>query len=161
MIRKSRESDYNRILEIYERARQFMRDTGNPRQWNTKWPPAELIAEDIKAGKSYVYEQDGVVEAAFYYDFGEDLDPTYRHIEDGAWIDDSAYGVVHRIASSGNAAGAGRLCIEWALAQSGHLRIDTHGDNKVMRHVLESMGFERCGIIYVEEDNDPRIAYER
>jgi len=47
------------------------------------------------------------------------------------------------------------------LGQCGHLRIDTHGDNVVMQRVLEGLGFTRCGIIYIEEDNDPRIAFEK
>ena len=40
------------------------------------------------------------------------------------------------------------------------LRADTHADNKVMQHLLESEGFTRCGIIHVE-DGTPRIAYQR
>ena len=40
------------------------------------------------------------------------------------------------------------------------LRADTHVDNKVMQHLLESEGFTRCGIIHVE-DGTPRIAYQR
>ena len=36
-----------------------------------------------------------------------------------------------------------------------------HPYSKVMQNLLESMEFERCGIIYVEEDDDPRIAYEK
>ena len=38
--------------------------------------------------------------------------------------------------------------------------VDTHADNKVMQHLLESEGFTRCGIIHVE-DGTPRIAYQR
>ena len=54
-----------------------------------------------------------------------------------------------------------RACIEWAFAQCGHLRIDTHPDNTVMQDLLAKTGFTRCGVIHVVEDDNPRFAYER
>ena len=30
-----------------------------------------------------------------------------------------------------------------------------------MQNLLTKLGFERCGTIYVVEDNDPRFAYEK
>ena len=43
----------------------------------------------------------------------------------------------------------------------GHLRIDTHGDNITMQHLVKKLGFVQCGTIYVEEDNYPRLAFEK
>ena len=162
-IRKSKTTDLDRIMEIYARARAFMAAHGNPRQWGpTNWPPAERIREDIQNGNSYVCtDDDGSVIGTFYFVQGEDIEPGYRAIEDGAWQDDSAYGVVHRIASAGTQKGVGKFCLEWAFAQCGHLRIDTHPDNTVMQNLLTKLGFHKCGIIHVEEDNDPRYAYEK
>ena len=57
--------------------------------------------------------------------------------------------------------GIGSFCINWANEQCGHLRIDTHGDNTVMRSLLEKLGFIPCGTIYVEEDDFPRLAFEK
>ena len=91
---------------------------------------------------------------------GEDIDPTYRLI-DWAWIADGPYGVVHRIASSGEVKGAGAFCLDWAFEQCRHLRVDTHEDNIVMRNLLTKLGFEYCGIIYVLKDNSPRMAFEK
>ena len=65
------------------------------------------------------------------------------------------------MASSGEVKGVGKFCIDWAFEQSKHLRIDTHTDNKVMQNLLKNLGFEKCGIIYVEQDNFPRFAYEK
>ncbi|MDO5109274.1 MAG: N-acetyltransferase, partial [Erysipelotrichaceae bacterium] len=62
--------------------------------------------------------------------------------------------------SAGTVKGAGSFCIRWALGQCGHLRMDTHGDNYVMQNMLKKLGFTYCGIIYVEQDNDPRLAFE-
>ena len=161
-IRKTEITDLSRIMEIYAHARKFMAETGNPKQWGaTMWPPEELIREDIAQGNSYVCIQENQVIAVFYYVHGRKIDPTYDHIEDGAWIGDDMYGVVHRIACDHSIKGIGSFCISWAYEQCGHLRMDTHGDNIVMRSLLEKLGFERCGIIYVVEDNDPRIAYEK
>ena len=38
---------------------------------------------------------------------------------------------------------------------------NNHGDNKVMQGMLNKLGFTHCGTIYVYEDNDPRLAYEK
>ena len=39
--------------------------------------------------------------------------------------------------------------------------MDTHGDNIVMQNLLKKLGFVYCGIIHVEEDDDPRLAFEK
>ena len=161
-IRKAQPKDFERIMEIYGYARDFMAAHGNPRQWGiTHWPPEALIQQDIADGKSYVCVREGQIVAVFYYDAGKDIEPTYAHIEEGAWLDSGPYGVVHRIASDGSAKGIGTFCLQWAFGQCGHLRIDTHADNDVMQRLLKKLGFVRCGTIYVEEDDDPRLAYEK
>lgn len=160
-IQKATIHDLPRIMQLYAQARQFMVDTGNPRQWAARnWPPQWLLEQDIQQGKLYVCWCEDTLAAVFYYDFGDDIDPTYRRIDNGRWLSDTPYGVVHRIAAKAGS-GAGKFCLRWAWERSGHLRIDTHGDNRVMQHVLRQLGFARCGIIHVAEDNDPRIAFEK
>ena len=159
IIRHALITDLGTIMEIYKQAREFMARTGNPTQWGpTNWPPRELIEKDIASGCSYVCEEDDQIGAVFCFRTGED--PTYAEI-DGKWIDDRSYGVVHRIASNHKLRGAGRYCIQWCYSQCGHLRMDTHPDNKIMQRLLEEEGFVRCGIIHVEEDDYPRLAYEK
>ena len=161
-IRRSTEQDFERMMAIYAHARAFMAAHGNPNQWGpTHWPPEALIHSDIASGNSYVCEHGGRVVGTFYFIQGKDIEPTYANIEDGAWADDSPYGVVHRIAADGSVRGVGAHCIGWAFDQCGHMRIDTHNDNTVMQRLLEKLGFERRGTIFVREDNDPRIAYEK
>ena len=162
-IRKTTEADFDRITEIYAHARDFMAKTGNPNQWGpTNWPPETLIRSDIRNGNSYVCLNDeGNVIGTFFFIHGQDIEPTYREITDGAWLDDSPYGVVHRIAGDGSEKGIGEFCINWAFEQCGHLRIDTHGDNIVMQNLVKKLGFVHCGTIYVEEDNNPRLAFEK
>lgn len=151
------------MMEIYSYARKFMADHGNPEQWGaTNWPPEELIRQDIRAGNSYVClnEEDKVI-GTFFFIHGEDIDPTYRLITNGKWLDESAYGVVHRLAGDGSEKGIGAFCLNWAYEQCGHLRIDTYGDNLVIQNLACKFGFVHCGTIYVEEDDLPRMAFEK
>ena len=161
-IRHSREEDLPEIMAIYARARRFMAEHGNPNQWGpTNWPPKDLILADMTAGNSYVCTRNGRIVGTFFYTYGADIEPTYRIITDGSWRNDDAYGVIHRIASDGTVKGVGRFCIEWAFERCGHLRMDTHGDNTVMQRLLTKCGFEHRGTIFVEEDDYPRLAYEK
>ena len=161
-IRKSFPDDLSEILAIYDYARRFMAAHGNPRQWGpTGWPPEALIRQDIASGKSYVCQEDGRILATFFFDCGPDVEPTYRTMAEGAWQDASPYGVVHRIASAEGAAGAGTFCLNWAFSRCGHLRMDTHGDNRPMQALLTKLGFQYRGVIHVVEDNDPRLAFEK
>ena len=54
MVRKATVNDIDQIAEIYNAARVFMRQTGNPTQWSGGYPQRELTVEDIKEGKLYV-----------------------------------------------------------------------------------------------------------
>ena len=162
-IRETRREDLKRIEEIYVIAREFMAAHGNPNQWGpTGWPHMSVIEEDIELGRSFVcVDDDDNVIGTFCYIYGKDIELSYVDIENGSWHDDSPYGVIHRIASDGTVKGTGTFCIRWALSQCGHMRIDTHTDNVTMQRLLENLGFEARGIIYVKEDNYPRIAYEK
>lgn len=162
-IRKSTEQDLPRMMEIYRCARERMAAHGNPKQWGlTQWPPQALICHDIERGNSYVcLDEEETVIGTFYFDCGKDIEPTYRNITEGRWMKDDPYGVIHRIASDGLHKGVGIYCINWAFAQCGHLRMDTHGDNRIMQKLLKKLGFVHCGTIFVEEDDEPRLAFEK
>ncbi len=45
IIRKSVPGDLERMLEIYEKAKAFMSNTGNPTQWGDSYPSVELFVE--------------------------------------------------------------------------------------------------------------------
>lgn len=161
-IRHSTEEDLPVMLHIYGHARQFQAEHGNPHQWgDNHWPPEEMLHADIRAGKSYVVVHEGSVVGTFYYDFGTEIEPTYRVIEDGDWQDASPYGVVHRLAGDGSVRGIGKAVLDFAKEKSmGHVRVDTHPDNKVLQTLLPEQGFVLCGTIHVVQDPDPRLAYE-
>lgn len=157
-IRNAVPGELEQILVIYDGARKFMRETGNPNQWSDHYPPRERVKQDIADGNCYVLTEDGEIAAVFCYFTGED--PTYRVIEDGAWLNDRPYGTIHRIASAGKQKGVAARCFNWAFSRCKNLRIDTHDDNKVMQHTLEKNGFIRCGRIYTEE-GAPRVAFQK
>jgi len=150
-------------MEIYDFARDFMAEHGNPNQWGpTNWPPRKLIQKDIETGNSYVCtSNDDRIIGTFFFIQGKDIEPTYSEITEGSWLDDSPYGVIHRLAGDGSEKGVGSFCINWAYNQCDHIRIDTHIDNIVMQKLVEKLGFIHCGTIYVEQDDYPRLAYEK
>lgn len=158
-IRKTTREDLKQVLCLYEEARQFMRENGNPDQWGQSYPPDSMVEADIEAGKSYICEEEGEILGTFFFDNGED--PDYRKIYDGSWIGKGPYGVMHRVAAPGRKKGTASFCAAWCLEQSGgDLRIDTHRDNIPMQRMLEKNGFVRCGVIHLS-DGDERIAYEK
>lgn len=170
-IRKAEMKDLPQILLIYERARQFMRETGNPHQWKNSYPQEEVVKKGILEGKAWLCVADGPedgregenlcpgeVLGTFY--FAIEDEPTYHVIEGGSWLNDRPYGVIHRVASSGRGKGFAQCCFSWAKRQCPNLKIDTHEDNRVMQHVLEKNGFILCGKIYLA-DKSPRLAYQR
>jgi len=150
-------ADLPKLSEIYENARAFMRQTGNPNQWGDNHPPQSAIEADIHNGDSYVCVNGDEILAAFF--FSTEADSTYTVI-DGNWLNDKPYGVIHRIARAENAKGAGAFCINWCFQQIPNLRIDTHQDNTVMLNLLEKLGFVRCGIIWLE-NGEERIALQK
>lgn len=156
-IRKATPNDLERLLEIYEYARGFMRSTSNPHQWAKGGPTKEVLTEDIALGRLYVMGNATGIHASFM--FSLENDPTYDYIEDGKWISDLPYGVIHRIAGDGEFHGILQTAVNYAKQFTNHLRIDTHHDNIVMQGAIGKCGFQRCGIIYIK-DGSQRIAYE-
>lgn len=157
-IRKTELRDIPAILDIYNVARKFMRETGNTGQWIDGYPSEQQLKRDIDAGGSYVItDETGKVCATFFFVVGED--PTYSVIEDGNWLDDAPYGVIHRIASDGTTHGVLRTTLDFCFTLVDNIRIDTHRDNKVMQKNLVDYGFGYCGIIHLA-NGDERLAYQ-
>ena len=157
-IRHAQTGDLPVIMEIYRHAREFMAASGNPGQWGSSYPARSVVEGDLSAGALYVCEDEDSIAAVFAYFTGEE--PTYRKIEQGAWLNDRPYGFIHRIASARRQKGAAAFCINWCFSQCQNLRIDTHRNNLPMRRLLEKCGFSECGIVYMA-DKSERIAYQK
>ena len=156
-IRLADNNDLPVILEIYQTARKFMADNGNGTQWGDSYPPVDLVKSDMVKQQLYVITTDHIVHGVFV--FMTEPEPNYKTIESGAWLSDTPYRAIHRVASDGTQRGIVSRCMDYCKAQCSHLRIDTHENNLVMQHVLEKNGFKKCGIVHLE-NGSPRIAYE-
>lgn len=158
-IRHTRLEELDTVMALYDQGRQFMRRSGNSSQWINGYPSRELIAEDLRLGRSYAAVEAGEIAAVFCFFHGADIEPSYRSIQ-GAWLDDGPYGVLHRIASSGKVPGMVGRCSAWCLERCPSLRVDTHRDNRPMRTALERLGFQYCGVVVIE-DGTERVAYQK
>lgn len=156
-IRKSTVEDIPRLLEIFDIARKFMAGTGNPNQWAENYPGEALLRNDIERGDSYSIVSEGRIVATFVLRDGND--PTYDIIYNGAWLNDSPYATIHRIASSGEIRGTMHHAMQFALRHYQNIRIDTHRDNTVMQKAINKEGFEYCGVIHCWNGSE-RLAYQ-
>ena len=155
-VRPAKPSDLERIEEIYAYARDFMAKNGNPNQWGTTNPPTAQLKKDIAEGKLFVITDAETIHGVFFFWIGED--PTDGRLDGGAWRSDEPYGTIHRIAGDGSG-DILKTAVSFAEGKIGHLRIDTHEDNHVMQSAVTKLGFQRRGIIYLE-NGSPRIAYD-
>lgn len=157
-IRKATQADMERILSVFAYAREFMKRTGNPNQWKEERPPRDTVENFLLEKNLYVIEEEKKIIGVFAFFIG--IDETYLEIENGAWLNEEPYGVIHMVASDGSKKGILQEILTYCSSRIGNLRIDTHADNKIMQHLLEKNGFTKCGIIYVD-DGTPRLAYQR
>lgn len=181
-IRKATIQDIESILAIFENARRFMCESGNPNQWTNGYPSRDVALSDMSNGNLYVIEENAGDDTAVAVGVGDEAteatlpdtatsssivgvftfiigeEPTYKVIENGSWNYNLPYGTIHRIASSGTARNITKVCFEYCLSQIDYLRIDTHKDNLPMQNAIKRFGFKECGIIYVR--NGERIAFD-
>ena len=147
-------------MEIFAAAKQIMRASGNMHQWNDSYPSREVVMRDIDRGHCYVMCENESIIGTMALIPGPD--PTYSYIE-GEWPGDEPYYVIHRIATAAPGRNVAKRMYDWAfehILENGCnvIRIDTHRDNCIMKHILTKYGFTMCGVIYLA-DGAPRDAY--
>ena len=157
-IRHTTAKDIPTLLRLADAGRAIMRGTGNMEQWINGYPSIEDFEDDIKQGIGYIIEEDGTPVAMFA--FMPSPEPTYLKIYQGQWLNDEPYHVVHRLAALPYSKGIFDTVMEFAEPQTSNIRIDTHRDNVIMRHLLEKHGFIYCGIVYMQ-NGDERVAYQK
>ncbi|MBP3890605.1 MAG: GNAT family N-acetyltransferase [Solobacterium sp.] len=163
-VRKTTIEDLEKIMPIVEEARAYFKAHGID-QWQNGYPNYEGFLEDIKNNGSYVLVEDKDV-VGFCY-IGLHDDPNYSLIEEGDWLNEEAYGVIHRIAIKNAKKGNNyaSLLLQYAekLAKEkgiSNLRIDTHEKNTSMQALVKKNGYIYCGRVYME-DHSPRIAFQK
>lgn len=158
-IRQATKQDLPWILVLYQSARKFMKENGNPNQWGDEYPAEAQVEDDILHGKSFVLQLGEDLLGVFYFSPRE-VDPTYGSLLEGKWLDEEPYGVIHRLAVHTQGKGAAAYCVDWCMEQCANLRIDTHEENRPMRRFLEKKGFVFCGILQLP-DGSLRMGFQK
>lgn len=164
-FRKSEMRDLPAILAILKAARQYFKDQGID-QWQDGYPDSDTIEQDIRQGISWVMEEADQIAATAVISFQED--ENYKVMEEGRWLTELPYAVIHRIAVQPERKGQGLAGQFFAFAEAlcrknqiSAMRVDTHADNRSMRRLIEKCGFQYCGVIRLKRDQALRIAYEK
>lgn len=111
-IRKTQPTDITILMDIFEQAKHIMRKDGNMLQWRGNYPSREIVIADIEQGNSYVCTDD-TEEIIGTFAFIRGNDPTYTHIYEGKWVEDTLpYGVIHRLASTEHSKGVANACLQ-------------------------------------------------
>lgn len=158
-IRKATTQDLDCIRQVIDAARNHMRANGNSTQWINGYPSAEVILNDITNKVGYVVDYNNEVVGYFMFLKGNDPEPTYNTIENGKWLNNEPYGVIHRLASNGKIKGVAKACFDYCFTQINNIRVDTNNNNLPMQNFFKKYGFTYCGVIYVA-DGSPRDAFQ-
>ena len=152
LIRKTEPKDLATIDKIYSDAKEFMKNNGNPTQWQGDYPNATDAEADMKRGIGYVCEDEGRVVAVFA--FAVENEPDYDVIYDGEWLNNEPYAYIHRVAVAAHGRGIVDLCLDFCYRNYPNIKIDTHKDNLPMQRVLKRNGFVHCGTIKIDTGED-------
>ena len=148
-IRNATHADIDAIFNIYDYARTFMKDNGNPLQWGETYPEKDVILADLNSKQLFVIEApDGSLAGVFA--FLVNGDSVYDNI-DGKWLNDKPHAAIHRVASNGLQKGIFTQILAFCQQFSNNIKIDTHKQNTIMQHVLKKHGFIECGTVFYDD----------
>ena len=163
-LKKALLDDISKIMMIISDAQAFLKQQGID-QWQNNYPNFNTITNDIQCDHGYVLVVDNRILA--YGAIIKGIEPTYAKIDDGAWLNDDPYVVIHRIAV--DSAHRGQKIASCFIAETiklaqkwevNNIRIDTHKDNMIMQKMLNNNEFSYCGIIYLAS-GEQRLAYQK
>ena len=134
-----------------------MVEQGNPFQWDSRYPTAKTVEEDMLKGTSYVCVDQMTDDVLGTFNL-VDYEPQFASLHDGKWHSDHPYVAVHRLGTL-PLRGAEQFIFDYLLKNYSNIRMDTHPDNKPMIAILEQLGFKYCGQMTFEGRFD-RVAYD-
>ncbi len=152
-IKRASYDNLEGIMSVIESGREYLAKQ-NIDQWQDNYPNIEVIKNDLDNVEAYILADGDNV--AGYFTFCAPPEPQYEVIDDGKWLNDTDnYASMHHVVISSAYRGKGlahkiyRFC-ENRARECGYLslRVDTHSDNKIMRHTAEKNGFAFCGTVY-------------
>ena len=162
--RKANINDIDDIMVIIEDGRRFLKPQGGD-QWQNDYPNKNDILLDISDGVYFVLlNDDDDITAGCALTYHED---EYDTLKEGHWLSDLEYMVMHRCAVKERYRGLGYgnalfelFELEARKQEYYSLRIDTHENNKVMRHLLKKNNFIECGKAILKPNKD-RLVFEK
>lgn len=157
LIRKTTAQDLACLDSLFDTCRSYMCAQGNPTQWDSNYPTAKVVEQDIVSGHGYVCVDENTNEVLASFALGE-YEPQYDLLQNGQWNSSEPYVVIHRMGALPEK-GAGTFIFQELTKKYPYIRIDTHEDNKTMLHLLEKFGFRFCGIVHYDGYGD-RVAYD-
>ena len=164
-LQLAEEKDLPEIMEIIRQAQRRIGELGID-QWQDGYPDESVIRGDLDRKEGYLLRSEAD-EPLAYMAVSFAGEPNYDVIYEGDWGADVAYAVLHRVAVNENylRRGAGAALVREAQAMCQKqgvscMRVDTHAGNLPMQRMLEKNGFERRGVILLE-DHSPRVAFDR
>jgi ribosomal protein S18 acetylase RimI-like enzyme len=165
-IRSATKKDIPAIMDIIKDAQLHLANQ-NIDQWQDGYPTNKIIENDIANNEGFVVVDEHNTPFATTM-FTTSPEPTYTDIE-GKWSIpvSQSYGVIHRLAISAkhrNQGLAKRIFQEFEKRlmenNNNSMKVDTHRGNTGMQHMLTSIGYQYCGVIYLES-GDERLAFEK
>lgn len=164
-VRPAKQSDIEEVMDCVKRLKKEYFERYEIPQWQGDYPSEATFVADMEAGRLFVMHMGDCLVG--FVCVGFEPDPCYAVIENGSWKHDGEYAVVHRLGvnpdwqkmSMGGVlmSVADKLCEAKGVSA---VRADTHEKNISMQKLLEKCGFERRGVIHLE-DGAPRLAYEK
>ena len=161
-FRVASSEDVARVVEIIRSAQRRLGESGID-QWQNGYPNRQSVESDVALGYGRVICCEGRVVA--YGALTYDGESAYDKLQGGAWLtSEGDYLTIHRLCVADEALGkgCGRLFMTFAedeaRARVASVRVDTHPDNRIMQHLLTSLGYRYCGTVTYES---LRLAYER
>lgn len=165
-VRKATKEYIDDIMKLIQEAKLYLKEQGID-QWQNGSPDEALILSDLLKEQGYLFIEGEDVIAYMALCFGKD--ESYDKVYDGEWVcKDALYGTIHRTAISSKYRGKGmaKQLFEAAevmakQAKMQTMRIDTHPDNELMKHLILREGYLACGYIILKQDGTKRLAYEK
>lgn len=88
-----------------------------------------------------------------------DFHTVLRLIDNGKWLNERPYHVIHRVAGLPHHHGGMNDLTDWCFSKESNILIDTLSDNTVM-HRLTKTAELNCGLIHLQ-NGDQRQAYQK
>ncbi len=159
---KAQTKDIDLIMTFINDGKELLKSKGVD-QWQGEYPNRQSIVNDIEKEIGYLICDSETVVGYCCVDFGGES--AYDDLI-GEWLSYGEYSVLHRLAISGEYRSKGYADSAFSMAEKltkekgvYSIKIDTHEDNKTMRHLLEKNGYRYCGkVSYPQGD---RIAFEK